>query len=131
MYKTDQEDPVVTCPPDVVAAAGEGFVNGTANWTVPVPTDNSNDVTLTSTIDPQTPPLVFDIGTREVNYTATDGSQNTASCSFNVTITGGSSVSVYFKAVTELMKVVEVPLTTHFDVYIPVFLSFCLCVRSC
>ena len=62
-------------------------MNGTADWTEPVGTDNSGEVTTTG--PGVTPPVVLDIGSYEYTYTATDSSGNVASCSFNVTITGG------------------------------------------
>ena len=75
---------MITCPADLTFFAGEGNMNATANWTQPVGTDNSGVVTTNSTILP----VVLPIGTHEYTYTATDGSGNTASCSFDVTIAG-------------------------------------------
>ncbi|XP_033636365.1 ephrin type-A receptor 3-like [Asterias rubens] len=86
---TDTGDPVIECPANIVMLGDEqGFTMKTVSWTTPVPTDNSNAaITLTSSIDPLTPPIMFPIGFHQITYTAMDQSGNSASCSFNVTIT--------------------------------------------
>jgi gliding motility-associated-like protein len=78
----DNTNPVITsCPSDITLSAGESCA-ATATWTPPQATDNCS-VTLTST---HTPGASFPLGTTQVKYTATDGSGNTATCAFNVTV---------------------------------------------
>ncbi|XP_038055943.1 mucin-17-like [Patiria miniata] len=85
----DPFPPEITCPSDIVVAAGEGIMNGTADWVEPVGTDNS-DVTTNS----YSPPLFLNIGSHEFTYTAVDSSGNEASCSFNVAITDGTAPEI-------------------------------------
>ncbi|XP_038074659.1 mucin-3A-like isoform X2 [Patiria miniata] len=85
----DPFPPEITCPSDIVEAAGEGIMNGTADWVEPVGTDNS-EVTTNS----YSPPLFLNIGSHEFTYTAVDSSGNEASCSFNVAITDGTAPEI-------------------------------------
>ena len=84
----DNEYPVLAgCPADItlVVSASSDRIN--VSWTPPSATDNSNQVGLTSNIDPYTELVV---GVYVVTYTATDGSGNTATCNFTVTVNGKS-----------------------------------------
>ena len=64
--------------------AGESYA--TVTWTVPTATDNNgNPATVTAS---NTPPEQFQIGSHTVVYTAKDASDNTATLSFTITITG-------------------------------------------
>ncbi|XP_022109740.1 uncharacterized protein LOC110989561 isoform X3 [Acanthaster planci] len=81
----DPIPPVITCPANLQVPAGDDFMNGTADWMVPVGTDNSGQVTTTGPM--VTPPVVLDIGTHTFTYSAMDSSGNVASCSFNVSVT--------------------------------------------
>lgn len=79
----DTEAPTVSCPASVSgfeSPAGSGF--GPASFPAPVAADNGAvDVSLSH----QSGDL-FPVGTTTVTATATDASQNTATCSFTVTI---------------------------------------------
>nr|MCU0345739.1 HYR domain-containing protein [Saprospiraceae bacterium] len=55
-----------------------------ATWTVPTPVDNCKPINLTST---HVPGQGFPVGTTTVTYTARDGSNNSNTCSFTVTVT--------------------------------------------
>jgi gliding motility-associated-like protein len=72
---------IVNCPANITVSAGASC-NATVNWTAPNATDNCT-VSMTST---HLPGATFPRGTTEVKYTATDGSGNTTTCSFNVTV---------------------------------------------
>ncbi|WP_282015825.1 HYR domain-containing protein [Marinifilum flexuosum] len=83
----DTEDPIILgCPSDKIV----GACNNNINWVAPTATDNCT-VTLTSTHNPGD---IFPVGTTPVTYTATDGSGNTANCSFNVTVLPAVTISL-------------------------------------
>uniref|UniRef100_UPI004056A8AD immunoglobulin-like domain-containing protein n=1 Tax=Roseivirga sp. TaxID=1964215 RepID=UPI004056A8AD len=83
--KIDQDAPVITAPANisVFATSAAGAV---VNYAAPVGTDACDVSTvLTAGFGPG---ATFPIGTTTVTYTATDGSGNTASASFNVEVSG-------------------------------------------
>lgn len=85
----DTEAPTVTCPANITVQAPPGQ-NGTV-VTFPDPTVGDN-----CGVSAQTSPAsgsFFPIGTTTVTSVATDGSGNTSSCSFSVTVTPSGVVS--------------------------------------
>jgi extracellular elastinolytic metalloproteinase len=78
----DTENPTISCPADITVNTGAGQPTAVVNFTVGS-NDNCSGTTVAST-----PPSgsAFPIGTTVVNSTATDASGNTATCSFNVTV---------------------------------------------
>ncbi len=85
---TDQVPPILqNMPVDVTITAPYGDCTMNYSWTPPTGWDNcSGSVTISSS---HTPPFAFAVGaTTTVTYTATDGSGNTASASFDVTVDG-------------------------------------------
>lgn len=82
---TDDEDPVITCPPNLNLPNTPGLCGAVVNYTLPIATDNCVGVSVALTSGPTSGSL-FTIGTTTVVYTATDASGNEAICSFTVTI---------------------------------------------
>lgn len=82
----DDIEPEITCPGDITVAAVPGACDAVVNFSV---TATDCDPNLNIECTPASG-STFAIGTTVVNCTATDGSGNNASCSFNVTVTGGS-----------------------------------------
>jgi gliding motility-associated-like protein len=79
----DNVAPAITCPSNVTAYA-DATSNGTAvTWSVATATDNCSIQSITSDIVNGS---TFTLGTTTVTYTATDGSGNTATCTFDVTV---------------------------------------------
>ncbi|PIQ48252.1 MAG: hypothetical protein COW03_11055, partial [Cytophagales bacterium CG12_big_fil_rev_8_21_14_0_65_40_12] len=81
----DNISPVITAPADITlnATSAAGAI---VNYTAPVGTDNCSATTaLTAGLASG---ATFPIGTTTVTYTATDGSGNEATASFNVTVAG-------------------------------------------
>ncbi|XP_022088734.1 LOW QUALITY PROTEIN: uncharacterized protein LOC110978223 [Acanthaster planci] len=74
---------IMNCPDDVTVPNTPNLATGQANWTAPVADDNVRVVNFTSDFNSGD---VFDIGTTEVTYTATDSLGLTAVCQFNVTV---------------------------------------------
>jgi hypothetical protein len=78
----DREVPVfTTCPANISLTTSA--LTAVATWTVPTATDNCTTPTLMSTHNPN---ASFPIGVTNVVYTATDGSNNSSTCSFTVTV---------------------------------------------
>jgi hypothetical protein len=73
------------CPSDITVYTGPGATtcSATATWTAPKATDNCGAPTLTSNYASGS---TFPVGTTTVIYTATDGSGNTSTCTFVVTV---------------------------------------------
>ncbi|NVJ86007.1 MAG: HYR domain-containing protein, partial [Algoriphagus sp.] len=81
----DNEDPVINdCPSDITISNDSGNCAAVVNWIAPIATDNSGSVSLISNYEPGS---IFPVGTTQVIYTATDGSGNQFTCSFNVIVT--------------------------------------------
>jgi gliding motility-associated-like protein len=84
---TDNTSPVITGCPSNITASATASCGAMVTWTPPQATDNCS-VTITGT---HTSGSTFPVGTTQVKYTATDGSGNTAVCTFNVTVTDNSN----------------------------------------
>jgi hypothetical protein len=80
----DNTPPVISCPASITLepTCPSGAI---ATWTPPVGTDNCPNPNTVQTAG-GAPGSVFPIGTTTVAYTVTDGANNTASCSFTVTV---------------------------------------------
>ncbi|HEY0655634.1 MAG TPA: HYR domain-containing protein [Chryseosolibacter sp.] len=88
---TDNSVPVIqNCSADISVVMDVGACSKAVSWTAPIATDNCT-VTLTSNISPG---HMFTEGTTEVVYTAMDGSGNTSTCSFNVTVSDVTAPTV-------------------------------------
>ncbi len=88
----DATPPSIVCPGDmsVFASSAAGAV---VTYATPVGTDNCSGVT-TELTEGLASGSTFGIGTTKVTYTATDAAGLTASCSFNVTVSGLKPVIV-------------------------------------
>jgi gliding motility-associated-like protein len=73
---------IQNCPDDISVAMDIGGCGKSVSWQVPMATDNCS-VTLTSNFSPG---HIFPEGTTEVIYSATDGSGNAVTCSFDVVV---------------------------------------------
>ena len=83
---TAHDDPpvIIGCPDDKQVTAAAGANSAFVSWTEPTASDNSGITpTVTRT---HVPNSRFFLGTTLVTYTFTDRSDNTAVCSFEVTI---------------------------------------------
>ncbi|WP_123912660.1 immunoglobulin-like domain-containing protein [Hanstruepera neustonica] len=85
---TDEEDPTINCPSDIVASTDPGLCN--ANVTIPfaVPDDNCSVVSISNDYNAGGADASgnYPIGTTTVTYTATDSAGRTTTCSFDVTV---------------------------------------------
>jgi len=78
----DEEPPTIECPIDIVTSNDPGECGAIVEFT-PTATDNSGSVTVSADFMSGG---VFPVGTTEVTVTATDPSDNTSTCSFNITV---------------------------------------------
>lgn len=89
---TDVETPVISgCPSDITVSVKATESTSNVSWTEPTAADNSNNVGLTTSHSPNS---IFSIGNTNVTYTATDGSGNSDTCLFVVTVLGESILMV-------------------------------------
>ena len=82
----DEEDPEITCPADISITLPDGDCEGIVNYALPIANDNCGIADLSLTEGFESGEL-FPVGTTLVTYVTTDDTGNTASCSFNVTLT--------------------------------------------
>ena len=81
----DSQAPVIAgCPSNISVNTDPGQCTATVNWAVPTASDNCGISTFTSNFNSGD---VFPVGTTTVTYTAVDSAGNTATCTFNVTVT--------------------------------------------
>ena len=85
----DDEAPVIECPSDIVVNLDPGACEAIVSFVVTA-TDNCYDGTDVTIVQTDATGLVsgdyFYYGTYNLSFDATDGNNNTASCSFNVTV---------------------------------------------
>ncbi|HNG96565.1 MAG TPA: HYR domain-containing protein, partial [Acidobacteriota bacterium] len=86
----DTEPPVVTCPTNITVLASSSA--GAVVTFTPTASDNCPGVVVTS--DPASG-STFPVGTTIVTVTATDASNNTATCTFDVNVEGVERAGIY------------------------------------
>ncbi len=79
----DNDAPNLTCPNNIVQGNTLNTCQAAVSFTLPTPTDNCTGATLLSS---HTSGSSFNVGTTTVLLTATDGANNSTSCSFTVTV---------------------------------------------
>jgi len=79
----DDDAPVLTCPNNIVQGNTLNTCQAAVSFTLPTPTDNCTGATLQSSHNSGSS---FNVGTTTVTLTATDGVNNSTSCSFTVTV---------------------------------------------
>src|SRR5581483_4525607 len=85
----DTTNPTITCPANQTVNAAAGASTAVVNYPAPVATDNQPGVTVNCT---KASGSSFNVGNTTVTCTATDTSNNTASCSFNVNVVGSNTM---------------------------------------
>ena len=94
MLSPDNQPPTLTCPTDVTVNAG-GLSSIPVNGLAPTSSDDCGTPTVTFELTGATTgtgnndasSLLYNLGVTTVTYTATDGTGNSETCSFNVTVT--------------------------------------------
>ncbi|MEW6131002.1 MAG: HYR domain-containing protein [Acidobacteriota bacterium] len=84
---TDNQSPIIQCPPNQTVNAASGQTSATVTYPAPQVSDIDTKTTVTCV-----PPSgsSFALGITIVTCTATDSGENKASCSFTVTVIGGT-----------------------------------------
>lgn len=82
----DTEMPEITCPEDISVNVDAGQCGAVVTYATPVGTDNCPMAATTMTAGLESG-ASFPAGQTMVTYTVTDGNNNSADCSFNVTVT--------------------------------------------
>ncbi|MFV8347957.1 HYR domain-containing protein [Flavobacterium sp. ZB4P13] len=83
---TDTELPVIAAPTTITQSNDTGICGAVITYTAPIGTDNFPRATTVQTAGLASG-VIFPIGTTTNTFQVTDASGNTATCSFNVTIT--------------------------------------------
>ena len=89
-YPVDTTPPVVTCPADITQTVELGTASVAVNFPAATATDNSGSVALLN-VSPASG-SAFSVGSTTVIYTFVDGTGNTASCTFTISVVTGRSV---------------------------------------
>ncbi|XP_055973137.1 sushi, von Willebrand factor type A, EGF and pentraxin domain-containing protein 1 [Sorex fumeus] len=82
----DVEAPQIKCPKDIEAKTQEQQDSANVTWQIPTAKDNSGEKVSLHVHPAFTPPYLFPIGDVAITYTATDQSNNQASCTFHVRV---------------------------------------------
>lgn len=85
----DTIKPSITCPKDTILNANSLCV---ANFILPNPIFSDN--CGTPIVTPSTTQIQFPVGITPVTYTARDGSDNTTTCNFNITVKDNTAPSI-------------------------------------
>ena len=91
LISVDEVAPVIACIQDILSSVEIGTGGTVITWEEPTATDNSGLVNLASRS--RIPGSFFVIGTTPVTYRFVDGSANSATCSFDVTVSEGKAMS--------------------------------------
>ncbi len=86
----DTTPPVIACTGNIAETVNFGQGGTTVNYVEPTATDNSGIVNLASRS--HIPGNFFIVGTTTVTYRFVDGAGNSATCSFDVTVTAGNII---------------------------------------
>lgn len=82
----DDEDPVITCPADIVTNTGTNSCNAFVSYNLPTVTDNCASGIVPSLTSGQNSGSSFAQGITTVSYLAEDGNGNSTTCSFTITV---------------------------------------------
>jgi gliding motility-associated-like protein len=81
----DTQNPVITCPANMIVGNTTDYCSGNPTFTLPVVSDNCSVASLVRTTGLASG-ATFPMGLTTETYVVTDGSGNTATCSFTITV---------------------------------------------
>ncbi|UZH55706.1 HYR domain-containing protein [Salinimicrobium tongyeongense] len=112
---TDDEDPTLECPAPINVNVDAGICGAVVEFTTPEGFDNSGDVTVTQIAGPVSG-SVFPVGTSTVTFQVEDASGNTATCSFDVTVTDNEAPEITSVSnITENVDVASCSATVEYE----------------
>ncbi|MEZ4739659.1 MAG: HYR domain-containing protein [Flavobacteriales bacterium] len=88
----DPEPPTISCPPNVVTTTTAGSCSANVSYAIPTAADNCSLVSVTRIAGPVSG-AAFPLGSTTITYRAVDGSNNSVTCSFTVTVSDPDSDS--------------------------------------
>ncbi|WP_188407896.1 HYR domain-containing protein, partial [Hyunsoonleella pacifica] len=92
---TDNENPTINCPAPINVNVDGGTDGAVVTYTAPVGTDNNASGTVTTTQIAGLPSgSLFPVGTTTNTFEVTDAAGNTATCSFDVTVTDNEDPTI-------------------------------------
>ncbi len=89
----DTEDPTITCPADISINNDPGICGAVVTYPEPVGSDNCVGVTTTQTAGLPSG-STFPVGTTTNTFVVTDAAGNTATCSFEVTVSDNEAPTI-------------------------------------
>jgi hypothetical protein len=95
----DEINPTITCLANITVNNDSGICGASVSYALPLISDNSNSVLLEQTTGLASGSL-FPTGTTTNSFLATDGSGNTSTCSFDVTVTDNEKPNVVTQDIT-------------------------------
>jgi hypothetical protein len=98
----DEINPTITCLANINVNNDSGICGASVSYALPMVSDNSNSVLLEQTTGLASGSL-FPIGTTTNSFLATDGSGNTSTCSFDVTVTDNEKPNVATQDITVVL----------------------------
>ncbi|WP_035756737.1 HYR domain-containing protein, partial [Hugenholtzia roseola] len=90
---TDNENPTITCPANISVNNDAGVCGATVTYTAPTFADNCAGATVSQTAGLASG-AIFPIGTTTNTFVVTDLAGNTATCSFDVTVTDNQNPTI-------------------------------------
>ncbi|XP_071480505.1 hyalin-like, partial [Diadema antillarum] len=106
----DTTGPVVTCPPNIVSTVELGVTSTAVTWTLPTATDVSGVTVFQSST--HSPGITFNVGVTDVTYVYADGSGNTGSCTFTVTVQTQDTTGPVVTCPPNIVSTVELGVTS-------------------
>lgn len=91
---TDAQNPVITCPANIVRSASLGTCTAVVDYATPTATDNCPGVSSGIVPPSKSSGSVFSKGTTSVIWEATDGAGRTARCTFTVTVNDNQAPTI-------------------------------------
>ena len=88
----DIQPPQIQCPSNIEVDAETNKSYATVNWTVPVPTDNSNTTMKAIGLYPA---QKIEAGRTEITYNVTDSAGLSAHCRFTVYVKGNCNCNLF------------------------------------
>ncbi|MEM7163005.1 MAG: HYR domain-containing protein [Bacteroidota bacterium] len=83
----DDEDPVIECSPNILVNTDPAICGAIVTYTFPTVSDNCpNEILVQTDNSGLASGSLFPVGTTSIEYTVTDASGNSSTCSFDVTV---------------------------------------------